>query len=166
MFAIIVLLLAIYIGYHLLKGRFNSGKWIFSISLNCHPTPNVNRSMKVLTACADKVDGFSKLFSILFKENVKGKNVVITGASTGIGEELAYQYARLGANIVITSNEERLTQVLLRVLLEVTGCQSATFYFYRPAMKLREFNNVLHLVYRRGRLSVWCHFMSLIPWSD
>ena len=36
-------------------------------------------------------------------ESVKGKNVVITGASTGIGEHLAYQYARLGANVVITA---------------------------------------------------------------
>ena len=66
----------------------------------------------------------NRYFSILFKEKVKGKNVVITGASTGIGEQLAYHYARFGANIVITSNEERLTQVLLRVLLEVTSCHT------------------------------------------
>ena len=45
-------------------------------------------------------------------ESVKGKNVVITGASTGIGEQLAYQYARLGANIVITARrEQRLKEV-------------------------------------------------------
>ena len=71
----------------------------------------------------------NRYFSILFKEKVKGKNVVITGASTGIGEQLAYHYARLGANIIITSNEERLTQVLLRVLLEVASCQCVRFYF-------------------------------------
>ena len=71
----------------------------------------------------------NRYFSILFKEKVEGKNVVVTGASTGIGEQLAYHYARLGANIVITSNEERLTQVLLRVLLEVTSCQCVRFYF-------------------------------------
>ena len=46
-------------------------------------------------------------------ESIKGKNVVITGASTGIGEQLAYQYARLGANIVITARrEQRLKEVL------------------------------------------------------
>ena len=46
-------------------------------------------------------------------DSVKGKNVVITGASTGIGEHLAYQYARLGANIVITARrEQRLKEVL------------------------------------------------------
>ena len=38
--------------------------------------------------------------------------MVITGASTGIGEELAYQYARLGANIIITARrEQRLKEV-------------------------------------------------------
>ena len=38
--------------------------------------------------------------------------MVVTGASTGIGEELAYQYARLGANIVITARREhRLKEV-------------------------------------------------------
>ena len=46
-------------------------------------------------------------------ESIKGKNVVITGASTGIGEQLAYQYARLGANVVITARrEQRLKEVL------------------------------------------------------
>ena len=40
-------------------------------------------------------------------ESVKGKNVVITGASTGMGEHLAYQYARLGANVAITARREQ-----------------------------------------------------------
>ena len=47
-------------------------------------------------------------------ESVKGKNVVITGASTGIGEHLAYQYSQLGANVVITARrEQRLKEVML-----------------------------------------------------
>ena len=47
-----------------------------------------------------------------FVESVRGKNVVITGASTGIGEALAYQYARLGANVVVTARrEQRLKEV-------------------------------------------------------
>ena len=51
-----------------------------------------------------------------FVESVRGKNVVITGASTGIGEALAYQYALLGANIVITAKrEQRLKEVCKRV---------------------------------------------------
>ncbi len=46
-------------------------------------------------------------------ETVRGKNVIVTGASTGIGEQMAYHYARLGANIVITARREhRLQQVI------------------------------------------------------
>ncbi len=43
-------------------------------------------------------------------QTVKGKNVIITGASTGIGEQMAYHYARLGANIVITARREQQLQ--------------------------------------------------------
>ena len=54
----------------------------------------------------------SQLSIVLIIDSVKGKNVIITGASTGIGEELAYQYSRLGANIVITARrEQRLKEV-------------------------------------------------------
>ena len=47
-------------------------------------------------------------------ESVKDKNVVITGASRGIGEQLAYHYEQLGANVVITaSREQRLKEVAI-----------------------------------------------------
>ena len=51
-------------------------------------------------------------------EVVKGKNVVITGASTGIGEHLAYQYSRLGANVIITARrEQRLKEVMFNIFV-------------------------------------------------
>ena len=34
----------------------------------------------------------------------------MTGASTGIGEQMAYHYARFGANIVITARREKVLQ--------------------------------------------------------
>ena len=41
--------------------------------------------------------------------------MIITGASTGVGEQLAYQYARLGANIVVTARrEQRLKEVCIK----------------------------------------------------
>lgn len=45
-------------------------------------------------------------------EKLKGKVIWITGASSGVGEGLAYQFARIGARLVISgSNETRLAEV-------------------------------------------------------
>jgi len=45
---------------------------------------------------------------------LNGKNVVITGGSTGIGEQIAYHYARMGARVLITSRTEtNLKKVVL-----------------------------------------------------
>ena len=43
-------------------------------------------------------------------DDVKGKKVLVTGASTGIGEQLAYHYARLGADVVVTARREKQLQ--------------------------------------------------------
>ncbi len=55
-------------------------------------------------------------FSCLFLEpalqaSIRGNRVLITGASTGIGEQLAYYYAKLGADLLITSRTEAKLQV-------------------------------------------------------
>lgn len=51
-------------------------------------------------------------------ESLKGARVLVTGASTGIGEQMAYHYARFGAQIVVTARREK-------VLQQVVGkCQS------------------------------------------
>ncbi|KAI8499976.1 hypothetical protein Bbelb_222930 [Branchiostoma belcheri] len=48
-------------------------------------------------------------------ESIRGAAVVITGCSTGIGEQMAYQYARLGAKILITARREnRLKEVVAK----------------------------------------------------
>ena len=40
-------------------------------------------------------------------------HVVITGASTGIGEESAYQYAKLRADLLITARrDKRLPEII------------------------------------------------------
>ena len=48
------------------------------------------------------------ILSSLLLESLVGKNVVITGASSGIGEQLAYRYAQLGANVFITARREHI----------------------------------------------------------
>ncbi|XP_024971646.1 11-beta-hydroxysteroid dehydrogenase-like 3 [Cynara cardunculus var. scolymus] len=40
------------------------------------------------------------------KENVAGKVVLIVGASSGIGEHIAYEYARRGACLVLAARRE------------------------------------------------------------
>ncbi|KAF8400001.1 hypothetical protein HHK36_015874 [Tetracentron sinense] len=61
---------------------------------------------------------FKFLLSILrsfFCENVAGKVVLITGASSGIGEHLAYEYAKRGACLVLVARrEKRLREVANR----------------------------------------------------
>ena len=45
-------------------------------------------------------------------DSLRNKAVVITGASAGIGEQMAYRYARLGARLLITARREaRLKEV-------------------------------------------------------
>lgn len=46
-------------------------------------------------------------------ERVKGVRAIVTGSSMGIGEQTAYQYARLGASVMITArSEEKLKKVI------------------------------------------------------
>ncbi|XP_038605160.1 corticosteroid 11-beta-dehydrogenase isozyme 1 [Tachyglossus aculeatus] len=59
-------------------------------------------------------------------EMLKGKRVIITGASTGIGEQIAYHLAKMGAHVVITARtEEKLKKVVDKCLS--LGAASAHF---------------------------------------
>ena len=52
-------------------------------------------------------------------DSLKGKRVVLTGGSRGIGEQMAYHYAKLGADIMITARREsRLQEVRIGIVLE------------------------------------------------
>ena len=61
-------------------------------------------------------------------DTVKGKNVIITGGSTGIGEHMAYHYARLGANIVITARRKHRLQQVIEKCKEI-GKENGKYYF-------------------------------------
>ncbi|XP_063003136.1 hydroxysteroid 11-beta-dehydrogenase 1-like protein isoform X2 [Elgaria multicarinata webbii] len=58
-----------------------------------------------------------------------GARVLVTGASTGIGEEMAYHYARFGAQIVLTARREAVLQKVMEKCQEL----GAKKIFYFPA---------------------------------
>ncbi|XP_022994418.1 11-beta-hydroxysteroid dehydrogenase 1B-like [Cucurbita maxima] len=54
----------------------------------------------------------SFIFRSIFSENVAGKVVLITGASSGIGKHMAYEYAKRGAYLALVARREnRLREV-------------------------------------------------------
>ncbi|KAM6044131.1 11-beta-hydroxysteroid dehydrogenase 1 [Chlamydotis macqueenii] len=59
-------------------------------------------------------------------EMLKGKRVLVTGASTGIGEQMAYHLARMGSHIVITARTEAKLQKVVERCLEL-GAASARY---------------------------------------
>lgn len=58
--------------------------------------------------------------------SVAGKRVVICGASTGIGEELAYRYGALGAKVVLVARREAALQKVVARCTEL-GAQEARY---------------------------------------
>ena len=51
-------------------------------------------------------------------DSLAGKNVLVTGASRGIGRELALNYCRMGANVFITARDEKkLKEVIYKVYI-------------------------------------------------
>ncbi|XP_045022590.1 hydroxysteroid 11-beta-dehydrogenase 1-like protein isoform X6 [Bubalus bubalis] len=75
------------------------------------PTADPGRAMKVLL-----LTGLGALFFAYYWDDnfdpasLHGARVLLTGVSAGIGEELAYHYARLGSHLVLTAHTEALLQ--------------------------------------------------------
>ncbi len=70
-------------------------------------------------------------------ETVRGKNVIITGSSTGIGEQMAYHYARLGANILITARREKQLKEVIKKCKEI-GNKNGKYYYIALDMMEQE----------------------------
>ncbi|KAJ7982727.1 11-beta-hydroxysteroid dehydrogenase-like 5 [Quillaja saponaria] len=52
------------------------------------------------------------LYNSLYSENMDSKVVIITGASSGIGEQIAYEYAKRGANLVLVARRENRLRLI------------------------------------------------------
>ncbi|KAJ7331753.1 hypothetical protein JRQ81_013933 [Phrynocephalus forsythii] len=59
-------------------------------------------------------------------EMLKGKRVIVTGASTGIGEQMAYHLAHMGSHILVTARTEAKLQKVVARCLEL-GAASAKY---------------------------------------
>uniref|UniRef100_A0A8C8SXC8 Uncharacterized protein n=1 Tax=Pelusios castaneus TaxID=367368 RepID=A0A8C8SXC8_9SAUR len=60
----------------------------------------------------------------LSAEIVQGKRVLVTGSSTGIGEQIAYEFARMGAHLLLTARREKQLKEVAQKCLEL-GASSA-----------------------------------------
>ncbi|XP_039371278.1 hydroxysteroid 11-beta-dehydrogenase 1-like protein isoform X1 [Mauremys reevesii] len=52
-------------------------------------------------------------------DSISGARVLLTGASTGIGEQMAYHYSRFGAEIVLTARRGTLLQKVMEKCLKL-----------------------------------------------
>ncbi|KNC98180.1 uncharacterized protein SPPG_06584 [Spizellomyces punctatus DAOM BR117] len=64
--------------------------------------------------------------AVTFKDHT-GERVVIFGASSGIGEQLALQYARRGARLVLVARREALLESVTSGCLSFPTCKQASY---------------------------------------
>ncbi|XP_065875698.1 11-beta-hydroxysteroid dehydrogenase A-like [Euphorbia lathyris] len=67
----------------------------------------------------NRFKSFLSLFHSIFIEDVSFKVVLITGASSGIGEHLAYEYARKGACLALVARREKSLREVAYVAQEL-----------------------------------------------
>ncbi|XP_028355951.1 hydroxysteroid 11-beta-dehydrogenase 1-like protein isoform X8 [Physeter macrocephalus] len=85
--------------------------WAGPVPATLSPAAGPGRAMKVLFLA-----GLGALFFAYYWDDnfdpasLQGARVLLTGASVGVGEELAYHYARLGSHLVLTAHTEALLQ--------------------------------------------------------
>ncbi|XP_075687328.1 hydroxysteroid 11-beta-dehydrogenase 1-like protein A [Rhinoderma darwinii] len=59
-------------------------------------------------------------------EMVKGKRVLVTGSSTGIGEQIAYTFSEMGAHVMLTARRAKQLQEVAKKCLQL-GAGSASY---------------------------------------
>ncbi|KAF4361577.1 hypothetical protein F8388_007593 [Cannabis sativa] len=62
---------------------------------------------------------FQSIFNSIFSENISGKVVLITGASSGIGEHLAYEYASKGACLALVARRQNQLREVVEQAREI-----------------------------------------------
>ena len=65
---------------------------------------------------------------ICVEGNIRNKRVLVTGASGGIGEQIAYHYARLGAKVLITARREAELKRVVAKMADISPAGTAHAY--------------------------------------
>ena len=67
--------------------------------------------------------------------NIQDKNIIVTGASSGLGQHIAEFFASHGANIIICARRaERLEQLQQKILPTDTLCEGAMLDKTKPSI--------------------------------
>lgn len=76
--------------------------------------------LAILSYCWLRCDHFDP-------KSIDNQRILVTGASSGIGEEMAYQYSKLGARLVITARRESLLKEVVNKCRELGAKQIEAF---------------------------------------
>ena len=68
------------------------------------------------------------MFPLCVADEIRNKRVLVTGASGGIGEQIAYHYARLGANVLITARREAELKRVAAKMADISPAGTAHAY--------------------------------------
>ncbi|XP_025894542.1 hydroxysteroid 11-beta-dehydrogenase 1-like protein isoform X2 [Nothoprocta perdicaria] len=80
-------------------------------------------------------------------ESLSGARVLLTGASAGIGEQMAYHYASFGAEIVLTARREAVLQRVMKKCLELGA--KKVFYIAADMSSSSEPEKVVHFAVQK-----------------
>ncbi|XP_057949682.1 11-beta-hydroxysteroid dehydrogenase 1A-like [Malania oleifera] len=105
----------------------------------------------------------ASVFRHFSSENMNGKVVLITGASSGIGEQMAYEYAKKGASLVVVARRRNLLQQVAAkaqelgspdVLVACADVSNADDCKEFVAKAIHHFGRLDHLVNNAGITSI------------
>uniref|UniRef100_A0A8C0GAE3 Hydroxysteroid 11-beta-dehydrogenase 1-like protein n=1 Tax=Chelonoidis abingdonii TaxID=106734 RepID=A0A8C0GAE3_CHEAB len=79
--------------------------------------------------------------------SISGARVLLTGASTGIGEQMAYHYSRFGAEIVLTARRGTLLQKVMEKCLQLGA--KKVFYIQADMSSPQAPEEVMHFALQK-----------------